>query len=72
MIRTQISIDTLSDNISVRGQEHIPNGIRDRHGFFILWVQVLVLCSGQELVPIITKLFVLQAVMQPTVLLEHT
>jgi hypothetical protein len=65
---------------SVRGQEHRPIGIRAGRGFFILWVQVLVLCSGQELVsiaengqehvPIATKLFVVQAVMQPTVLLE--
>ncbi|MFD0618516.1 hypothetical protein ACFQZR_13695 [Paenibacillus sp. GCM10027629] len=37
---------------TVRGQEHIPNGIRAMRGYFILWVQVLVLCSRQEPVPI--------------------
>lgn len=36
----------------VRGQEHRPIGFRARRGFFVLSVQVLVLCLGQELVPI--------------------
>ena len=37
-----------SDRIAVRGQEHSPIEIRAGHRF----LQVLVLCSGQELVPI--------------------
>ncbi|WP_223179035.1 hypothetical protein [Paenibacillus sp. B2(2019)] len=37
---------------SVRRQEHSPIEIRAGRRFFILSVQVLVLCSGQELVPI--------------------
>ena len=37
---------------NVRGQEHIPIRTRARRAFLILWVQVLVLCSRQELVPI--------------------
>jgi len=41
---------------NVRGQEHIPIGTRARRDFLILWVQVLVLCSGQELVPLAAEL----------------
>jgi hypothetical protein len=44
--------DTTKLSPTVRGQEHISNGIRAGRGFFIVSVQVLVLCSRQELVPL--------------------
>ncbi|WP_144026975.1 hypothetical protein [Paenibacillus sp. FSL R7-0273] len=37
---------------SVGRQEHSPIETRARRGFSVLWDQVLVLCSGQELGPI--------------------
>lgn len=37
---------------NVGGQEHSPIRARAQRGFSVLWDQVLVLCSGQELGPI--------------------
>jgi hypothetical protein len=45
----------------IRGQEHIPNGICAGRGFLFLSVQVLVLSSEQELVPIVTKIYFIKS-----------